>query len=197
MQQKRLKLFVGGLLLAALTMLACTLGSSATPPSPTSDTPATPTATTPPIAPPSSQPTTSPTPQIGVASPTPVTSTATLTATTTITASETITPTDVTPTATKPAPPPPSSGPLNFSASLVGCRLDPSRKGGIVLTFKIEATGGNGVYRYYDEDKEVTAVYDRAATKGTAVIISYRVTSSDGQSKETKIFFKANDFNCP
>lgn len=197
MQQKRHKLLISWLLFAALTMLACALGSSATPPPPTSDTQAVPTSTIPPIAPTSSQPTNIPTPQINVASPTPVTSTATLTATATITASETITPTDVTPTVTRPAPPPPSSGPLDFSASLAGCRLDSSRAGGIFLTFKIAATGGNGVYRYYDEGKEVTAVYDRPATKGTAVIISYRVTSSDGQSKETKFFFKASDFHCP
>ena len=196
MQQKRHKLFIGSLLFTALIMLACTLGSSATPPPPTGDTQAVPTSTIPPIAPTSSQATNIPTPQIGVASPTPVTTTATLTATVTITASETITSTDVTPTVTKPAPPP-SSGPLDFSARLDGCRLDSSRAGRLFLKFKIEATGGNGVYRYYDEGKEVTAVYDRAATKGTAVIISYRVTSSDGQSKETKIFFKANDFNCP
>ena len=198
MQQKRHKrLFIGWPLFAALTMLACTLGSSATPAPPPSDTPVTPTATTPPLAPTTLQPTGIPTPQIGVASPTPVTSTATLTATTTLTASETLTATDATPTVTATAPPPPSSGPLDFSANLVGCRSDSSRDGGIILTFKITATGGNGIYRYYDEGKEVTATYDRPATKGTAVIISYRVTSSDGQSKETKVFFKASDFHCP
>ena len=197
MQQKRHRLLIGGLLFAAMIMLACTLGSSVTPPPPSGDTQAAPTSTIPPIAPTSSQATNIPTPQIGVASPTPVTTTATLTATSTITASETMTPTDVTPTVTKPAPPPPSSGPLDFSVRLDNCRLDSSRAGGIFLKFKIAATGGNGVYRYYDEGKEVAAVYERPATKGGAVIISYRVTSSDGQSKDTKYFFKASDFNCP
>ena len=197
MQQKRHRLLIGGLLFAAMIMLACTLGSSVTPPPPSGDTQAAPTSTIPPIAPTSSQATNIPTPQIGGASPTPVTTTATLTATATITASEIITSTDVTPTVTKPAPPPPSSGPLDFNASLNGCRLDSSRAGGIILSIKITATGGSGVYRYYDEGKEVTAFYDRPATKGSAVIISYRVTSSDGQSKETKFFFKASDFHCP
>jgi hypothetical protein len=92
--------------------------------------------------------------------------------------------------------PPRSIGPLDFNVSIVGCQLDPSRGGGVVLTIRIDATGGNGIYRYYRENIEVTQVFERPATKGTAVIETYRIMSGDGQTAEKKIRFTGSQFGC-
>ena len=64
------------------------------------------------------------------------------------------------------------------------------------MTIRIDATGGNGIYRYYRENIEVTQVSERPATKGTAVIDAYRVTSGDGQKVEKKIRFTGSEFGC-
>ena len=92
---------------------------------------------------------------------------------------------------------PVSTGPLGFAISIVGCRLDPTRDGGVILTLRFDATGGNGVYTYYREDQQVQRTFERPATKGTAVVDSYRVDSSDGQSTERKERFTGAQFGCP
>ena len=173
------------LLLLSITLLACSLASSATTPAPAGGeqpigATAAPEATLPPIAPgtesiPTRQPpTATPTIQASV-TPTP---TATLAA----------------PTATKK---PVSTGPLDFAISITGCRLDPSREGGVILTLRFDATGGNGVYAYYRENQRVQRTFERPATKGTAVIDSFRVESGDGQRVEKKERFTGKQFGCP
>ncbi len=165
-----------------LSTIACNLVSSATPnPEKPSGVP-TEAATLPPIAPSTINPTaTTPT-------------TATPTATASITATPTLTATLEIPTATMP---PQSTGPLSFSVSIVKCQLDPARDGGVILTIRIDAQGGNGVYTYYREDQQVSRTFERPATKGTAVIDAYRVTSSDGQTAAGKIRFTGSQFGCP
>ncbi len=119
------------------------------------------------------------------------------TVTPTIEASDTPTPTatvTITPTATTP---PISTGPLAFMISIVSCRLDPTRDGGVILTMRFDATGGNGVYTYYREDEQVPRTFDRPATKGSAVIDAYRVDSGDGQSIQRKERFTGAQFGCP
>ncbi len=175
------------LLLLSITLLACSLASSATPAPSGGAQPigvtVTPSATIPPIAP--------GTEVIGA----PQTPTATPTIAASITPTATAT---VTPTATLAATPVPvSTGPLAFTINIVGCRLDPSRDGGVILTMRFNATGGNGVYTYYREDQKVPQTFERAATKGTAVIEAYRVDSSDGQSVERKERFTGAQFGCP
>ncbi len=64
------------------------------------------------------------------------------------------------------------------------------------MTIRIDATGGNGIYGYYRENIEVTQVSERPATKGTAVIDAYRVTSGDGQTVQKKIRFTGSEFGC-
>ena len=172
------------LMILSITLLACSLASSTAPaPSdgaqPIGST-ATPEATMPPIAPgtesiPSRQPST---------------------ATPTIEASVTPTPTATLaePTATRK---PVSTGPLDFKINIVGCRLDPTRDGGVILTMRFDATGGNGVYTYYREDQKVPRTFERPATKGSAVIDSFRVESGDGQAVERKERFTGSQFGCP
>ncbi len=118
------------------------------------------------------------------------------TVTPTLEASATPTPTATlaTPAATRP---PASSGPLDFTISIVGCQPDPARDGGVILKMRFDATGGNGVYTYYRENQQVQRTFDRPATKGTAVIDSYRVDSGDGQSVDRKVRFSGADFGCP
>ena len=74
---------------------------------------------------------------------------------------------------------------------------DATREGGVILTMRFDATGGNGVYTYYRENQRTTRTYERPATKGTAVIDSYRVESGDGQSVEKKERFTGSQFGCP
>jgi hypothetical protein len=184
----RWRLFIG-LAFFAASMLACSLtgNSPSTPP---------PAATTPPIAP-SKIPAFPTQPIISVATPgSPVTSTRTLTTTLTATITTTIT---ATVKATRPAPtvPPVSTGPLDFQVSLVGCRRDDSREGGVILTFKVDATGGNGIYTYIREGQSVTQVSERPATKGSGVIDAWRVRAGDGQEVQRKYRFAGSEFNCP
>jgi hypothetical protein len=171
-----------GLIALSFTLLACTLASSATPSQGTVPTPtdASLKATLPPLAPGTLIPTRiPPTPTLGV--------TATPTAAPTISAT-------LTPTVT---PLPVSTGPLDFTVSLIGCRPDATREGGVILKMRFDAMGGNGVYTYYRENQRTTRTFERLATKGTAVIDSYRIESGDGQSAEKKQRFPGSQFGCP
>jgi hypothetical protein len=193
----RWRLFIG-LGLLATSMLACSLAGSSPPtPLPPTVVPPTDTATPPPIAPATSIPTFPTEPVIGVATPgLPVTTTGTLTATIPTTATGTLTAT-VTATLPPPTARPVSTGPLDFQVYLVGCRRDDSREGGVILTFKVEATGGNGVYTYVREGQTVPQISDRPATKGNAVVDAWRITSGDGQTLERKFQFRGSEFHCP
>lgn len=189
-----------GLSLLTVSMLACSLAGNAQPPAaPSAATALPPTSapTVPPIVPGTPSIPTFPTqPIISVATPgLPVTATGTLTATISPTLTGTITATLEATAA--PTVPPVSTGPLDFQVFLVGCRLDSSREGGVFLTFKVQATGGNGVYTYIREGQVVPQFSERPATKGSAVIDAWRVRSGDGQEVEHKFQFKGKEFNCP
>ncbi len=174
------------LMLLMFATIACTLASSA-PPTPISPNTA-PTATVPPLVPSIGPATATPPPLIGV---TPGTITPTITTTVTATLTGTVEAT-VAPTIA-----PVSTSPLDFQVSLIGCRTDATRSGGVILTFKVDATGGNGIYTYVREGTQVPQVSDRPATKGTAVIDAWRVRSGDGQQLEKKFRFTGADFHCP
>jgi hypothetical protein len=177
-----------GLLLTAMLLLACTLASAPTPAPDGAQPgePATPIeATLPPLVPETIVPvtpsiTTVPTNEVRV--------------TATATATATPTPTPAAPTATRT---PFSTGPLEFTVSIIGCQPDPAREGGVILKMRFDAKGGNGVYTYYRESQRVPRAFDRPATKGTAVIDSYRVESGDGQRVERKERFTGQQFGCP
>jgi hypothetical protein len=188
----RLHNLVVGLTMLAASMLACTLAAGPTPASPAANS--SPTPTSPPIVPTNAPPLkaspASTTDVIAVKTPT-IAATVTATLTTTLTSTAEPTVAAVTPT------PRPSSGPLDFDVAVVGCRLDPSRKGGVILTLQVTAVGGNGVYTYVREGQVVNQTSERPATKGTAVIDAWHVQSGDGQSVEKKIRFTGSQFGCP
>ena len=173
------------LLLLSIALLACSLASSATPVAPSGGeepigSTAAPPATMPPIAPGTES----------IPTRKPPTVTPAIQASTTPTPTATLTE----PTATRK---PVSTGPLDFAIGIVGCRLDPSRGGGVILTLQFDATGGNGVYTYYRENQKVERTFERPATKGTAVIDAFRVESGDGQRVEKKERFTGAQFGCP
>ena len=172
-----------GLIGLSLMLLACTLvgpaaSSGSVPTLPSASTKA----TLPPLAPGTLNPTRLlPTPTLGIAT--------TPSATPTVTATATVTLTNT--------PPPVSTGPLDFTISIIGCRPDAAREGGVILTMRFDATGGNGVYTYFRENQRITRTFERPATKGTAKIDSYRVESGDGQRIENKERFTGAQFGCP
>ncbi len=110
------------------------------------------------------------------------------------------TPTPAPPPTPTPAPTPapvptPSTQPLDFNVSIVDCRKDPNRAKGIILTFKIDAQGGSGVYTYVCEGQTLSGpMRERPSTRSGTIVESYRVTSSDGQTKAKKFFFPASEF---
>jgi len=180
-----------GLIGLSFMLLACTLVGPVAPSQGTAPIePGAPTqpgaateATLPPLAPGTLNPTRLlPTPTLAV--------TATLSATPTVTATATVTPT-ITPA------PSVSTGPLEFAISIIGCRPDTARDGGVILTMRFDATGGNGVYIYFREGQRTTRTFERPATKGTAIINAYRVESGDGQSLDKKERFTGAQFGCP
>ncbi len=97
-----------------------------------------------------------------------------------------------------PAPTPPSSGPLDFNVRITRVRNDPDHKGQVIVTFQIDATGGSGDYQYACEGVALSgSMRDRPAGRSGAIIESYTVTSSDGQTLSKKLFFAAKDFPKP
>ncbi len=120
----------------------------------------------------------------------PLTATASATATATITA--TLKPW---PTATPPVKP---ATTLDFKVDVVGCRNTPTaeKPGGILLLFRFEPTGAPGPYRYFDadEDKEVPQLYERPASLGSRVIVTWAVQAADGQRLEKKQDYDAGSF---
>lgn len=167
--------------LLLVMLLACTLAGA--PAAPQNTTPNPPAASTEPTLPPLAP---------GTAAPTDIPPTPTLAATITPSATATLTAT-ATSTIT---PRPISTGPLDFTVSVIGCRPDPEREGGVILKMRFDATGGNGVYTYYRENHRTTSTFERPATKGTAIIDAYRVESGDGQSIDKKERFTGAQFGC-
>jgi hypothetical protein len=172
------------LLMVSLLLLACSLAGSAAPAASGGEQPigatASPEATLPPIVPGTE----------AVSTRQPPTLTPALQASPTPTATASL----ATPAATRP---PASAGPLDFTISIAGCQIDPSREGGVILKMRFDAQGGNGVYTYYRENQQVQRAFERPATKGTAVIDAYRVESGDGQSVSRKVRFAGAQFGCP
>jgi hypothetical protein len=99
------------------------------------------------------------------------------------------------PVPTPPPPPQPGSRLLDFHVTIARVRKDPDRPKQIIVTFQIEATGGSGEYQYFCEGTALSGpARDRPSTRSGAIVESYKVTSSDGQTMEKKFFFAARDF---
>jgi hypothetical protein len=100
-----------------------------------------------------------------------------------------------TPVPTPTPTPAPSRGPLDFNVTVARVRKDPDRKGQVIVTFQIEATGGSGEYQYTCEGVTLSGpTRDRPSGRSGAIVESYKVVSSDGQTVEKKFFFRSSDF---
>ncbi len=104
------------------------------------------------------------------------------------------------PAATKPRPVATSSGPLTAAIYPANCRSTPTadKPGGVIVQISIEATGGNGRYRYFYLDKEYpTKFIDVPGEKGTRLIGEVVVTSGDGQQIKKEFDIAISQLTCP
>jgi len=150
-----------------------------------------PTATPPPVAPPTTAPTAAPTEA----------PTATAEVPTAIPPTET--PTETLTSTPSPIPRPRATGtpaaPLDFQMYVAGCRDAPTagKPDNVVITISVEATGGNGAYRYYHRDvEEPDKFIDIEWGKNTRLNGSVTVTSGDGQSLAKEYDIRPSD-HCP
>jgi hypothetical protein len=82
---------------------------------------------------------------------------------------------------------------LNVTVARV--RKDPDRPNQLIVTFQIEVSGGSGEYQYFCEGAALSGpLRDRPSGRSGAIVESYKVTSSDGQTVEKKFFFASRDF---
>jgi len=171
-----------------VTVTACALGGATLaptqPPAPT-EAQAAPTSAPPAVA---NTPTAPPAPSLDP------TSTPVATATTTA---------ELTPTATTaaaPRPTPASTGPLDFQTYVAGCRSAPTQEkpGNVIVTISVEATGGNGFYRYFHRGvEEPDKFIDIAWERGTRLNGRITVTSGDGQTLEKEYDVDMKSLDCP
>lgn len=87
--------------------------------------------------------------------------------------------------ATVPRPTATSAGPLSANIYVANCRRVPTsdKPGRIVVQISVEASGGNGKYRYFYSDKESpTKFIDVIGEKGTRLVGEVKVISGDGQT---------------
>jgi hypothetical protein len=104
------------------------------------------------------------------------------------------------PAATKPRPTPTSSGPLAAAIYVANCRSVPTadKPGRIVVQISVEASGGNGRYRYFYQDKESpTKFIEVIGEKGTRLIGEVKVTSGDGQEIKPEYDIVVGQLTCP
>jgi hypothetical protein len=180
----------------ALTVTACTQEPAPFESSPTSAPPAALPTTAPPtvapstVAPPTVAPTEAPTeaPQATAVSPTAVPPTE----------SPTDTPTAAPSPTSRPRATPAPVGLLDFLTYVAGCRSAPTpqKPGNVVITISVEATGGNGVYRYFHQGvEEPDKFIDVEWEKGSRLIGEVTVTSA-GQSLTKEYDYLPDDY-CP
>ena len=82
--------------------------------------------------------------------------------------------------------------------SVTRVRKDPDQPGQLIVTFQIDATGGSGEYEYAAEGVTMTGhLRDRPSASSGAIVETYKVSSSDGQTVVKKFFFRVRDFPKP
>jgi len=103
----------------------------------------------------------------------------------------------------RPTATPASSGPLDFQTYIAGCTRAPTadKPGNVVITISVEATGGNGVYRYFHvvsgtDVAEPDKLIDIAIEQGTRLIGRVVVTSGDGQTLNKEYDFATTNLEC-
>jgi hypothetical protein len=186
------------LMLMFLLLIALVACGSPQPAAPTSA----PIATTAPAAPPTSVPPTQP-PPAAIPPTNTVAPVATKSAPTALpTPTDTLAPqpTDTVPAATKLRPTPTSAGPLAAAIYVANCRSAPTadKPGRIIVQISVEASGGNGRYRYFYQDKESpTKFIEVVGEKGTRLIGEVKVASGDGQEIKKEFDVAAGQLTCP
>jgi len=104
------------------------------------------------------------------------------------------------PTRAAPRPTATSSGPLAAAIYVANCRSMPTvdKPGRVSVQISVEASGGNGKYRYYYQDQESpTKFIDVIGEKGTRLIGEVRLTSGDGQELKKEFDIGIGGLSCP
>jgi len=103
------------------------------------------------------------------------------------------------PVVTRVRPTPTSSGPLGVAVYVASCRRSPTsgKPGNVVVQIAIEASGGNGVFYYFNEGVESpTRFIDINWERGTRLIGTVRVESGDGQSVKKEYDIPTKELVC-
>jgi len=103
-------------------------------------------------------------------------------------------------TAPRPRPTATSAGPLTVAIYVANCRNAPTaaKPGGIVIQISVEATGGNGVYKYYNNEgvQQQTKFIDISWEMGSRLLGKVTVTSGDGQTVEKEYSISPGELRC-
>ena len=94
----------------------------------------------------------------------------------------------------------PSSGPLSVMVYVANCKSAPTtdKPGNVTVQISVEATGGNGVYKYFNQGvEEPDKFIDIAWERGTRLIGKVMVTSGDGQTVEKEYDVSTGSLDCP
>jgi hypothetical protein len=89
---------------------------------------------------------------------------------------------------------------LTAAIYAANCRSAPTadKPGRIIVQISVEASGGNGRYRYFYQDKESpTKFIEVIGEKGTRIIGEVTVASGDGQEIKKEFDIAANQLTCP
>jgi hypothetical protein len=95
---------------------------------------------------------------------------------------------------------PTSAAPLSAAIYAANCRsaATAEKPGRVLVQISVEASGGNGRYRYFYQDKESpTKFIDVVGEKGTRIIDKVKVTSGDGQELMKEFDIAINQLTCP
>jgi hypothetical protein len=104
------------------------------------------------------------------------------------------------PAATRPRPTLAATGPLSAAIYVANCRSAPTdeKPGRVIVQISVEASGGNGRYRYFYQNRESPAKFiEVTGEKGTRLIGEVKVTSGDGQEIKKEFDIAANQLTCP
>jgi hypothetical protein len=83
---------------------------------------------------------------------------------------------------------------------VANCRNAPTaaKPGGIVIQISVEARGGNGVYKYFNNEgvQQKTKFIDISWEMGSRLLGKVTVTSGDGQTVEKEYSISPGELRC-
>ena len=80
------------------------------------------------------------------------------------------------------------------------CRSAPTtdKPGRVIVQISVEASGGNGRYRYFYQDEESSTKFiEVAGEKGTRIIGEVKFASGDGQEIKKEFDIAVGQLTCP